>query len=127
MLMSVVPRHLGDKRMSKVIVINPFEIPEGMEKSFLQLWELIAKYMRRQPGFISTRLHRAMSQDAKFVFVHIAEWESEELLQSAIEKGELKRLTEPYLKVFSFYPALYELIRSYEHKAPNSSDVEPSK
>ncbi|HMK37328.1 MAG TPA: antibiotic biosynthesis monooxygenase [Desulfomonilaceae bacterium] len=94
-----------------VIVINPFEIPEGIEDQFLTFWERVAGYMRRQPGFISALLHRSLSQDARFHFINIAEWESAEHVQAAIETDEFRQLTEPYLKVFSLYPAMYEVIR----------------
>lgn len=62
--------------MDKVILINPFEVPAGEEAAALRFWEQVADYMRRQPGFIATRLHKALSPDARFTYVNIAEWES---------------------------------------------------
>ena len=80
--------------MNRVILINPFEVPAGEEEAALRFWEQAAEYMRRQPGFISTRLHKALSPDARFTYVNIAEWESAEHFQSAISSEEFKKATE---------------------------------
>lgn len=98
--------------MSSAILINPFQVNEGAEDEFLAFWESAAQYMKRQPGFISTRLHRSLGPDARFQFVNIAEWESPKHFQDAIGAEEFKRLTEPYMEVFPHFPALYEVVRT---------------
>ena len=98
--------------MDTVILINPFEIPQGQEEEALRFWEQAAEYMRRQPGFIATRLHKALSPDARLAYVNIAEWEAAEHLQAAISGEEFKRLTEGSQERFPHYPALYRVIRA---------------
>jgi len=98
--------------MSKVILINPFEVPEGREDECLTFWEKAAEYMKRQPGFISTRLHKAVSTEARFHFINVAEWESADHFQKAIESVEFKQLTEPHMELFPHYPGLYKVIRT---------------
>jgi len=56
-----------------VILINPFEVPKGKEEEVLAFWEKVAEYMRDQPGFISTRLHKALVPWARFHLINIAE------------------------------------------------------
>ena len=34
--------------MSNLILINPFEVPEGREEECLAMWEKVAEHMRRQ-------------------------------------------------------------------------------
>jgi hypothetical protein len=60
--------------MNTVNLINPFEVSAG-EEAALKFWEQAAEYMRRQPGFLATRLHKALSPDARFTYVNVAEWE----------------------------------------------------
>jgi heme-degrading monooxygenase HmoA len=98
--------------MPQVILINPFEVPKGKEDECLAFWEKAAAYMKRQPGFISTRLHRAVSPEAKFHFINVAEWQSAAHFHAAVGSEEFKRLTEPYMAVFPHYPGLYEVIRT---------------
>jgi heme-degrading monooxygenase HmoA len=98
--------------MNTVILINPFEVSAGEEAAALKFWEQATEYMRRQPGFLATRLHKALSPDARFTYVNIAEWESAEHFQAAINGEEFKRLTEGSQKRFPHYPALYSVIRA---------------
>jgi heme-degrading monooxygenase HmoA len=95
-----------------VTLINPFEVPEGKEEEALAFWERVADYMRNQPGFISTRLHKALVPWARFHLINVAEWESAEHFQMAINSEKFKALTEPYMEVFPHFPGLYEVVRS---------------
>lgn len=95
-----------------VILINPFEVPEGKEEEALAFWERVANYMKGQPGFISTRLHRAIVPWARFYYINVAEWQSAEDFDAAINNQEFKDLTEPYMEVFPHYPGLYEVVRT---------------
>jgi heme oxygenase (mycobilin-producing) len=98
--------------MSHVILINLFEVPKGKEDACLIFWEQVADHMKKQPGFISTRLHRALSPETKFQLINIAEWESAQHFQTAIASEEFKRLTDPFMAIFPHYPGLYEVIRT---------------
>ncbi|MBT8368742.1 MAG: antibiotic biosynthesis monooxygenase [Deltaproteobacteria bacterium] len=97
--------------MSNVIVINPFEVPEGKEDEALAMWDKFADYFRKQPGYVSTKLHRAMNPDARFHLINIAEWESVEHFQAALNSEELKKLAEGS-EEFPHYPGIYEVIRT---------------
>jgi heme oxygenase (mycobilin-producing) len=93
-----------------VILINPFEVPDGEnDEDFLRGWERAADYMRRQPGFMSSRLHRALRPDARFRFVNIAEWESPPDFQAAVETDEFREIA---AGAAPGSPALYEVVRS---------------
>jgi heme-degrading monooxygenase HmoA len=94
-----------------VTLINPFEVPEGREQEALKDWEAAAVYMRKQPGFISTNLHQAVSPGAKFHFINVAKWESAEAFQAAVTSAEFQTLTKSTVENFPHYPALYEVIR----------------
>ena len=98
--------------MPPVILINPFEVPQGKEDECLAFWEKAAAYMKRQPGFISTRLHRAVSPGARFHYINIAEWQSAADFQTAIGSAEFQQLIAPYMEICPHYPGLYEVIRT---------------
>ena len=59
-----------------VTVINSFEVPAGREGEFLELWKKVNAYMQRKPGYLGNKLHRAITPDAPFQFVHVAQWAS---------------------------------------------------
>lgn len=96
--------------MSKVILINPFEVPERREEECLAFWRRAADFMRRQPGFLSTRLHRAVAPGARFAFINMAEWESAEHFAAAVNSPEFIELVTPYMEVFPHYPGLYQVV-----------------
>ena len=103
---------LAEDNEVSVILINPFEVPAGLEDECLTMWEWVAEYMRRQPGFVSTRLHRAIAPGARFAFVNVAEWETPADFQRAIGSEEFQRLTAGTMERFPHYPGLYEIIRT---------------
>ena len=95
--------------MGNVILINPFEVPATSGDDFLASWSQAADYMRRQPGFAGTRLHRALSPEARFGFVNLAEWESPRHFQAAVTSPEFGEMTKEAPKG---YPSLYEVART---------------
>lgn len=95
-----------------VVLINPFEVSEGKEEDALSFWEKVADYMRKQPGFISTRLHKAVVPWARFHLINVAEWESIDHFESVMNSEEFKNLVGPYMKKFPHYPGLYEVIKT---------------
>ena len=61
-----------------VTLINVFEVPAGSLDDAIRYWEAARDFLARQPGYISTRLHRAISPNARFQLVTVAQWESPE-------------------------------------------------
>ncbi|KPJ95586.1 MAG: antibiotic biosynthesis monooxygenase [Gammaproteobacteria bacterium SG8_11] len=97
--------------MTKVTVINPFEVPQGREQEALSMWDTFAEYFRKQPGYISTKLHKALTSDAKFHLVNIAEWESAEAFQATLSNPELQEIARKLPNDIPHYPGLYEAVR----------------
>jgi heme-degrading monooxygenase HmoA len=97
--------------MTNFVLINPFEVSEDIDDDqFMEGWGRAADYMRARPGFVSTRLHRAVSPNPRFRFVNVAEWESPQAFQAAVTSPEFQAMaagTPPN------YPALYEVVRAF--------------
>ena len=47
---------------SPVVLVNVFTLDKADEQTFLKAWQDDAVFMKRQPGFISTQLHRAIGE-----------------------------------------------------------------
>jgi heme-degrading monooxygenase HmoA len=95
--------------MANVVLINPFEVPPAGDDRFLAGWQAAADYLRRQPGFAGTRLHRALSSDTRFRFVNVAEWASPRHFQAAVTSEGFQRLVQG---APAGSPALYEIVRT---------------
>ena len=98
--------------MGNITVINPFEVPPGREDETLSMWEGFAEYFRKQPGYISTELHKAIDPDARFLFVNIAKWESANAFQSALNNPDLMEVAKGLPSDIPHVPGLYEVIRT---------------
>ena len=97
-------------RAENVVLINVFEVQPGTEEEAVRYWEAARDFLSRQPGYVSTRLHRALRPDARFQLVNVAEWASAEALQAATARmqRELAAAPPPGLRVT---PGLYRVVR----------------
>ena len=59
---------------SPVVLVNVFTLDKGDELRFLKVWQDDADFMKRQPGFISTQLHRAIGESP--TYLNYAVWET---------------------------------------------------
>jgi heme-degrading monooxygenase HmoA len=96
-----------------ITVINIFEVPAEQVGEFIAQWRVRAEIMAAAPGFRDTRLHRAVSSQARFQLVNVAHWDSQVDLEAAQGGGafqeRIRALREDPRMRFSAYPALYEV------------------
>ncbi|WP_245286699.1 antibiotic biosynthesis monooxygenase family protein [Bradyrhizobium sp. ARR65] len=59
---------------NSVVLVNPFTLDKADETAFLKTWQDDAEFMKQQPGFISTQLHRALGESP--TYLNYAIWES---------------------------------------------------
>lgn len=59
---------------SPVVLVNLFQVDAADEDALLGAWEADANWMKQQPGYISTQLHRALGDSQ--MFLNYAVWES---------------------------------------------------
>ncbi len=94
-----------------VTLMNSFTVSPGRDEAFRELWAKTARYFTAQPGFISLRLHRAVSADAQHRWVNVANWESEAHFRAAHGTDEFRRVvTQPGWEEFPSSPMLYQVI-----------------
>jgi heme-degrading monooxygenase HmoA len=91
-----------------VVLINRFNVaPEGAER-LLQAWAEDAAFMKQQPGYISTQLHRGIAGSS--TFINIAVWESAHALAKAFGSPEFQARTARYPDGTVAAPHLFEKI-----------------
>jgi heme-degrading monooxygenase HmoA len=81
---------------SPVVLVNVFTLDKADEQDFLNTWQDDAAFMKRQPGFISTQLHRAVGENA--TYLNYAVWESTAAFRAAFTHPE-------FVAKISAYPA----------------------
>ena len=99
-----------------VTLVNCFVVEPERDDAFLDLWKATSEYFRSQPGFVSLRLHHALSPAAPYRFVNVANWASAAEFQAAHQKPEFFQVVgQPAWQEFPSAPALYEVV--VEHQA----------
>jgi heme-degrading monooxygenase HmoA len=83
-----------DSDLSPVVLVNIFQVTEGDIPALLSAWEKDASWMKQQPGFISTQMHRGIAGST--VFMNYAVWESVALFRMAFQHPEFKKAMEHY-------------------------------
>ncbi len=102
---------MEQSEMTNFVLIKPFEVPEDIDdERLLEGWGRAADYMRSRPGFVSSELHRAVSPNARFRFVNVAEWESPQDFQAAVRSPEFRAIAAGSPPG---YPALYVVVRAF--------------
>ncbi len=71
-----------------VVLVNMFTIDKADEQTFLEVWEDDAAFMKRQHGFISTQLHRAVGENP--TYLNYAVWESTAAFRAAFGHPEFR-------------------------------------
>ncbi len=100
-----------DGQAGPVVLVNSFVVPEGRDERFLELWTQTSEYFRAQPGFVSLKLHRAVSTDAQYRYVNVATWESAAHYAAPHQTDEFRRLvTQEGWREFPSSPTLYEVV-----------------
>src|SRR5215472_605973 len=79
-----------------VILINKFSVKPEEAEQLVDAWADDAAWMKRQPGFISTQLHRGIAGSG--VFLNYAVWESTAHFRAAFADPE-------FLARLSHYPS----------------------
>jgi heme-degrading monooxygenase HmoA len=72
-----------------IVLVNVFNVAPDDTERFLEVWADDAAFMKRQPGFVSTQLHRGTGGSG--AFLNIAEWESAGALGRAFASPEFQQ------------------------------------
>lgn len=94
--------------MANLVLINPFEVPEGRDGELIESWKAVHNYVSRRKGFVSTALHRSLNPKARFRFINVALWETAEDFHAAIGSEEFRELRKN--STFPAYRELYEVV-----------------
>jgi heme-degrading monooxygenase HmoA len=74
---------------SPTVLINLFPVAEADVPGLQTAWEADANWMKRQPGYISTQLHRAIG--GSHLFLNYAVWESAAHFRSAFNHPDFQQ------------------------------------
>ncbi|MEW6111524.1 MAG: antibiotic biosynthesis monooxygenase family protein [Thermodesulfobacteriota bacterium] len=102
-----IEKQLGES-VSPVILINIFHVACDDVDALLKAWEADANWMKKQPGFISTQLHRSIGGSC--VFLNYAVWESVAHFREAFSHPEFRSSLAEYPSSAVASPHLFQKV-----------------
>jgi heme-degrading monooxygenase HmoA len=75
--------------VSPVVLVNLFTVAESDVPALIKAWQDDANWMKQQPGYISTQLHRGIAGST--VFMNYAVWESAAHFKAAFNHPDFKK------------------------------------
>lgn len=102
-----IERQLGVDA-SPVVLINVFTLDKADEPTFLKIWQDDAEFMKRQPGFVSTQLHRAIGES--LTYLNYAVWESTAAFRAAFTRPDFVAKLSAYPSSAVASPHLFQKV-----------------
>jgi heme-degrading monooxygenase HmoA len=93
---------------SPIVLVNVFTLDKADEQTFLKAWQDDAGFMKRQPGFISTQLHRALGESP--TYLNYAVWESTADFRAAFSHPEFRASLSAYPSSAVASPHLFQKV-----------------
>jgi heme-degrading monooxygenase HmoA len=91
-----------------VVLVNQFNVAPDDAERFLEVWADDAAFMKRQPGFISSQLHRGTAGSG--AFVNVAVWESTSALSEAFRSPAFQERAARYPESAVAAPHVFEKV-----------------
>lgn len=91
-----------------VVLINTFNVPPEDADKLLEAWTNDAAVMKRQPGFISTQLHRGIAGSG--TFLNYAVWQSTTHFRTAFSNPEFQTQLGAYPESATVSPHLFRKV-----------------
>lgn len=93
---------------SPAVLVNLFTLDKADEQAMLRAWKDDAEFMKQQPGFISTQLHRAVGEST--TYLNYAVWESTAAFRAAFSNREFVRRLSSYPASVVATPHLFQKV-----------------
>ena len=91
-----------------VVLVNVFTLDKADEQTFLDVWQDDAAFMKQQPGFISTQLHRAIGESP--TYLNYAVWESTAAFRAAFSHPQFRARISAYPSSAVASPHLFQKV-----------------
>jgi heme-degrading monooxygenase HmoA len=91
-----------------VVLVNVFTLDKTDEQIFLHAWQDDAAFMKRQPGFIDTQLHRAIGESP--TYLNYAVWETTAAFRAAFTHPEFRAKLSAYPSSAVASPHLFQKV-----------------
>jgi len=107
---------LADQMQSEegpIVLVNLFTVAPADEEALLKAWAHDADFMKAQPGYISTQLHKGLAGSS--TYVNYAVWQDVESFRNAFSHPEFQRRIAEYPASAIARPHLFKKLAVENH------------
>ena len=91
-----------------VVLVNVFTVDPADQEAMVAAWRNDALWMKQQPGYISTQLHKAVGESS--MYLNYAIWDSVADFRTAFSNPEFQNALSHYPSSAETAPHLFEKI-----------------
>lgn len=91
-----------------VVLVNVFTVDPGDQDALVEAWKSDALWMKQQPGYISTQIHKAVGDSS--MYLNYAVWDSVADFRAAFTNPEFHNALSHYPSSAVTSPHLFEKI-----------------
>ena len=96
-----------------IVLMNLFTVAPADEEALLKAWSHDAAFMKIQPGYISTRLHKGIAGSS--TYFNYAVWQDVESFRNAFTNPEFQRRIANYPESAVASPHLFKKVAVTNH------------
>ena len=96
-----------------IVLMNLFTVDAADEEALLKAWAHDADFMKQQPGYISTQMHKGIAGSS--TFVNYAIWQDVESFRNAFTNPEFQRRIAEYPSSALAKPHLFKKLAVENH------------
>ncbi len=96
-----------------IVLMNVFTADPEDEDALLKAWAHDADFMKAQPGYISTQLHKGIAGSS--TYINYAVWQNVESFRNAFTDGEFQRRIADYPASAVASPHLFKKLAVANH------------
>lgn len=96
-----------------IVLVNLFTVDPAEEDALLKAWAHDADFMKAQPGYISTQLHKGIAGSS--TFINYAIWQDVEAFRNAFSHPEFQNRISDYPQSAVARPHLFRKLAVTNH------------
>ena len=96
-----------------IVLVNVFTVDPTEEEALVKAWKHDADFMKNQPGYISTQLHKGIAGST--TYINYAIWENVESFRNAFTNPEFQKRISVYPASATISPHLFKKLAVSGH------------
>jgi heme-degrading monooxygenase HmoA len=96
-----------------IVLVNVFTVDASDESALIKAWSHDADFMKAQPGYISTQLHKGIGGST--TYINYSVWESVEAFRNAFTHPEFQSRIRDYPETAVASPHLFKKLSVKNH------------